>query len=399
MEMLRDKGTQSVLVDRYKFREMLDASVGDELWPRGVVTVLSDDFAKQTDIRESLGSARWDMVIGDEAHRFAGVRAELLRRVVQAAERVVLATMPGVGQPDTLSMADTRIVDWRRDQLVDLGGKALDVVPRPVLREVSFPLNPAERAVADTVSALCDVLKTRTSETALRTEHLIRSLHSSPAALEGALRRLVAGSEEEEKFDALLEDTAEIALEGAAKPADSGTADAVPTIAGKALHELEAIQSDSKLGALAWLLAGLTDQEKPLRRICVLTEYRATLYYLAADMEGRGLTGLLLHGGMRDEARQQSLRTFVSTGGILVATMAVMTEGLSMPDVTDLVLYDLPGNPLELENVLGRFDRFGRTSRLNVHVLAQGDAVDSFLQERLRTLRGRWATQQGRDER
>jgi hypothetical protein len=298
-----------------------------------------------------------------------------------------------------LSMADITLVNWRRDQLVDFRGEALDVVQRPLLHEISFALSPAEQGVSETVSALCDVLKTRTPQTRLGTEHLIRSLHSSPAALEGTLRLLVARSGEEHRIDTLLEDIAETAIEVPAELGGAGTPEAMRKIAERALQELEAIESDSKLGALASLLAGIPEQEKLLRRICVLTEYMSTLYYLAADIEGRSLACLLLHGGMSDEARRQSLRTFLGTGGILVATMAVMTEGLSMPDVTDLVLYDLPGDPLALENILGRFDRFGRTSRLNVHALAQADGVDRFLQERLRNLRGRWAAQQGGDER
>ena len=45
-------------------------------------------------------------------------------------------------------------------------------------------------------------------------------------------------------------------------------------------------------------------------------------------------------------------------------------KGLALPDVTDLVLYDLPRNGPALLQMIGRFDRFGRMSQLNIHVLA-----------------------------
>ena len=56
-------------------------------------------------------------------------------------------------------------------------------------------------------------------------------------------------------------------------------------------------------------------------------------------------------------------------------------------DVTDLVLYDLPTNRLTLQGVLGRFDRFGRTTQLNTHALTPSDGADSALLWQLRVLR------------
>src|SRR6185369_16662474 len=63
LEVLHNEGAPALLVDRYMFREMLESGGGGEVWPRGVAAVLSDDFAKQPDIRDSLVSARWDLVI------------------------------------------------------------------------------------------------------------------------------------------------------------------------------------------------------------------------------------------------------------------------------------------------------------------------------------------------
>jgi hypothetical protein len=72
-----------------------------------------------------------------------------------------------------------------------------------------------------------------------------------------------------------------------------------------------------------------------------------------------------------------------SAGGILVATSAAMVEGFDFPVVTDLVLYDLPRGKIGLQQVLGRFDRFGRQHRLNVHVLRPCNVGDAFTPESL----------------
>ena len=130
---------------------------------------------------------------------------------------------------------------------------------------------------------------------------------------------------------------------------------------------MEAIQVDSKLGAFGALLVDLTEIETPPRRICVITEYVGTLYYLAAEIEGRGLACPLLHGGMNYDDRRESLTVFANTGGILLASRAVMTEGIDLRHLTDVVLYDLPASPLALQVVLGRFDRRPRLDRSARH--------------------------------
>ena len=68
----------------------------------------------------------------------------------------------------------------------------------------------------------------------------------------------------------------------------------------------------------------------------------------------------LLHGSMNYEDRQTSIEQFRSTGGVLMATSAVLSGGIAIPDVTDLVLYDVPDSVNALQRILGSFDRFGR---------------------------------------
>jgi superfamily II DNA or RNA helicase len=384
--MLSEEGASGLLVDRYKFREMLDATPVTGLWPGSVVVVMSYDFAKQPDITDSLASAHWDMLIADEAHILAGVRGKLFRRVEPAADRVVLASatlMP----VDASRISDAKVVEWQRDRLVDHDGKPLIAAPRLEVREVSFRLSGAEQKLSETVGELFKALKKGSPVQRYIAKILLRSFHSSPAALEGALRRAAELAWDQGAIDALLENTDEKSAEARSSALlDPVAAEMVRTIAGQALQELEAIQEDSKLGAFGRLLDDLVESERPDRRICVIADFRPTLYYLAADIEGRGLACPKLHGEMPYQARRESLDRFAGKGGILVATRDMMTEGLSLPDVTDLVLYDLPTGEHAMWQVLGRFVRLGRTSQLCVHVLAEPNSTDSALSTSLRLL-------------
>ena len=389
-EVLSGEDTPALIVDRYKFREMLDTSTGDEFWPRGVATILSDDFARQPDIRDCLVGTQWDLVIADEAHRFTRTRAELLRRVGGTAERVVIVAMPGMVPPDGFPIEDATVVEWRRDQVVDHDGKPLDAVPRPALHEVCFSLSPAERDLSETVGTLRQVLEAGTPQQRLVAKQLLHSLHSSLAALEGVLRRHMTALEEQNEIDAFLEDVDEIVgEERSTEPIVPIATEETRTIAGQVLQQLEDIQGDSRFDAFGSLLGDLGRAETSPRRICVLTEYVGTLYYLAAEIEERGLVCLLLHSGMSNESRHESLITFENTGGILVVTTAMMARGFGLPYVTDLVLYDLPANELVFGQILGRFDRFGRNSQLNVYALMQSEGTDRARFESLHLLLSR----------
>jgi len=390
VEMLYDTGTRALLVDRYHFREMLDSTTEGEFWPRGVVAVLSREFAKQADILDSLVGARWDLVVADEAHTFAGPQAaNALRRVAASAERVILAsaTVPDPRLSDAFPADDVTVVEWRRARVVDHDGTPLDTLPRPLLQEVAFSLSPAELSLFETVGTLCRVFEGGTPQQGWIAKSLLRSLQSSPAALEGALQRLAERLGTQESLELPLESSDEEVLEDQSDGhVDQATAVKATKIIVDALQEIEAVGSDSKLGAFIGLLSRLDIVKMPSKRICVLTEFLGTLYYLAAEIESQGIACQLLHGGMGAEDRRRSVPLFSSAGGILVTTRAA-TEGITLSVVTDLVLYDVPDSKSALEQALGRFDRFGRQSRLNVHAFAPSNRAHVLTPEPLLLLR------------
>ena len=139
-------------------------------------------------------------------------------------------------------------------------------------------------------------------------------------------------------------------------------------VAEKALHKIEASTSDSKLKAFGELLTGIHGPNAPSRQVVVLTDFVATLFYLAADIEGRGMACQLLHGSMGFEERVRSLELSSTEGGTLVATRAVIGQGIDLRRLQRLVLYDPQLSSPAVEQVLGRFDRIGRTTQLNIHI-------------------------------
>jgi len=379
--MLRDASVPSLAVDRYVYREMLDASTASEFWPTGTVAVLSFDFATQPDVQASLELCQWEMVFVDEWHLTRGARAESLHHITASAERVVLASATS---PDKelsgFAVGDVTVVEWRRDLVVDSGGKPLPTVPRPVLHEISFRLNPAEIELRATVVDLVKILECDVGAKDWRPVMLFRCLESSPAALERPLQGLMEGATPLDSVDEPLSPLEEPASDDIPNDRSGrSNAEQVAGLAGRALREIEASTTDSKLNALGALLSRINPGESPPRRVLVLTDFVATLFYLAAEIEGYSLACQLLHGSMGTEERVRSLQSFSNNGGILIATRAVIAEGVDLREVTDLVLYDVPRTSAALKQVLGRFDRLGRVSELSVYFFTPSNTSDDCM--------------------
>jgi superfamily II DNA or RNA helicase len=252
------------------------------------------------------------------------------------------------------------------------------------LLEVSFELSPAELDLSDTARALSRIFEDGTPQQGWIGKALRRRLESSPAAIERALQRFVEGSELVGTSALPVVPEEEINEDDPVAHIDLSANDPTVAIARRALQTMDAIGVDSKLNTLNELLSCLHEP----RRVCILTEYLATLYYLSAEMEGQRIAYQLLHGAIPIEEREGALRTFRSEGKILLATRPAVSEGIDLNDVTNLVFYDLPDSKHALHQALGRFDRFGRISELMIYVLTPSNRCGELVTESLAILRG-----------
>jgi hypothetical protein len=118
-----------------------------------------------------------------------------------------------------------------------------------------------------------------------------------------------------------------------------------------------AARGESKVRRLARFLARTRESA------IVFTEYRDTLTRLRTSLADR--EPLQLHGEMPVHERDQVLARFASEGGLLLATDAA-SEGLNLQSRCRLVVhFELPWNPMRLEQRVGRVDRLGQAQRVH----------------------------------
>jgi hypothetical protein len=124
---------------------------------------------------------------------------------------------------------------------------------------------------------------------------------------------------------------------------------------------------DTKFDSLVAALLPIINEGK---RVLLFTFSRAALAYLESRLAGQ-VRMRVMHGDVTGEARHDVMRRFRSHEFDLLAASRVASEGLDFEFCSAVVNYDLPWNPMEVEQRIGRIDRIGQTEEkiliLNFH--------------------------------
>jgi len=160
---------------------------------------------------------------------------------------------------------------------------------------------------------------------------------------------------------------------------------------------LEKREVESKLVKLKTILKDLKIFDDPKTKLIIFTEHKDTLDYLAADgKDGRpygklrewGLKVSQIHGSMKSGDRDTpgtrvyAEREFKETSQILVATEAA-GEGINLQFCWMMINYDIPWNPVRLEQRMGRIHRYGQDHDCLIYNYISSSTREGKVLERL----------------
>lgn len=140
-------------------------------------------------------------------------------------------------------------------------------------------------------------------------------------------------------------------------------------------------QGDSKYTELLKNLRGYW-RGNPRRKVVLFSFYRHTLEYLKERLSEDGIKSVLVYGGMD---KQAALQEFARPGGpdILLAS-EVASEGIDLQFSSLVINYDLPWNPMRIEQRIGRIDRIGQEAeKILIWNFVYADTIDDRIYERL----------------
>lgn len=102
-------------------------------------------------------------------------------------------------------------------------------------------------------------------------------------------------------------------------------------------------------------------------RLLLFSTFRHTLTYLEAKLRAAGVRATLVHGGVDDDQRRFLRKRFALPKEDPMAIDVLLSseigsEGLDFQFCDAIVNYDIPWNPMRVEQRIGRIDRYGQKS-------------------------------------
>jgi superfamily II DNA/RNA helicase len=368
---------------------------------------------------QDLLAADWDLIIVDEAHRLGGTTEQVARHklgvgLAEAAPYLLLLTAtPHQGKsdafyrlvslldkgafPDATSVKRERLEPYlartEKRRAIDAEGMPLFKPRRTQLLVVTWnDRHSLQRILYESVSEyvrlgynqamrekkvylgflLLLMQRLVTSSTkAIRTtlERRLEVLHASDEQMSlfpTALEEEWADMDGQEQVDALLK------LRIKALRNEKLEVESLLEVA----RRTESAGPDAKAETLLDQIYLLQrEEDDPDLKILIFTEFVPTQAMLRHFLENRGFSVACLNGGMDMQERQEVLRRFAGDVRILVSTDAG-GEGLNLQFCHVIVNYDIPWNPMRLEQRIGRVDRIGQAHTVRAANFVLQDTVE-----------------------
>ncbi len=355
---------------------------------------------------EDLISAGWDLVIVDEAHRLGGstdqvARFKLGQGLSEAAPYLLLlSATPHQGKTDAfhrlVSLIDAQefpdISSVTRDRIqpyvirtekrcaIDADGKPLfkprrtQLVPvsweehhHQAMREkrnyIGFLMILMQRLVVSSTSAIRTTLERRLEALATPQEQLT----------------LFPLTSEEEWSDLDGQEQIDVLLNTRLKALKNERSEVKLLL--DAAARCEHIGPDAKAESLLdWLYRLQSEESDPELKVLVFTEFVPTQEMLRRFLTERGFSVVCLNGSMDMEERKRVQEAFAGDVRILISTDAG-GEGLNLQFCHVVINYDIPWNPMKLEQRIGRVDRIGQLHTVRAINFVFEDSVECRVRE------------------
>jgi len=373
---------------------------------------------------EDLVSAGWDLVIVDEAHRLGGstdqvARFRLGRGLAEAAPYFLLLSatphqgktdafyrllslLDGQAFPDVASVTRERVQPYvirtEKRHAIDAEGRPLFRPRRTQLVPVSWgERHRGQQLLYEAVTGYVrdgynQAMKEKRSYIGFLLILMQRLVVSSTRAIRTTLeRRLEVLAEPEEQLmlfplnaeedweDLDGQEQFELLLRTRLKALKNERAEVKLLLDAAARCENQG--PDAKAEALLdWLYRLQSEESDPELKALVFTEFVPTQEMLRQFLTERGFSVVCLNGSMTMDERKQVQEAFSRDARILISTDAG-GEGLNLQFCHVVINYDIPWNPMRLEQRIGRVDRIGQTHTVRAINLVFEGSVEHRVRE------------------
>lgn len=346
------------------------------VWEQCDVVVSSIDTAKRSPHKEIVLSLSYDLVIIDEAHKLKNnktknyefartlkkkycllLTATPIQNKIEEIFNLVSLLKPGhLGNETVFSEAYSKqkLSIQEQDHLKNLVNKVMirnrrqntgvDWTKR-LVKTVPVTLSPSEEALYKEITDLRRNKEEVSSAFSIMT--LERECCSSREAVYLTLKKMIDNQEKE---------------------APALHMDAIDRL----MTQIHQVTQNSKAIEVVDLIKKIND------KVVIFTEYRASQIYLQWFLQQNGISSVPFRGGFKRGKKDWMKELFRNKVQVLIATEAG-GEGINLQFCNSIINYDLPWNPMRLEQRIGRIHRFGQTRDVQIYNMATKNTIEEHI--------------------
>ena len=370
-----------------KFRIPAYAQKNEWSWTQADVVVGSLDTAKREPHKSTVFGVQWDLVVVDEAHKLKNSKTKNWQVVNQIPNKFMLLLTatpiqndlkelhtlitllkPGhLGSSHEFASHHIKSARLPRDPVqlksqlsnVMIRNRRMDgatALPKRHVAAVPLQLSREERVLYDAVQEFLKREYNERQENKVSVLPLItlqREICSSPYAAMITMERMMKRTKSEAMKERI----------------------------GHLMELAQQITTYTKVEKVLEMLENMDD------KCIVFTEYRATQDFLLYMLRKRGIPAVPFRGGFKRGKKDWMKDLFAQKMKVLVATESG-GEGINLQFCHQMINFDLPWNPMRLEQRIGRIHRLGQEQEVYIHNLATKNTIEAhiveLLQEKIR---------------
>ncbi len=422
---LREKFDRNfVIYDRETVRTHRQSHPNQNVWQQEDLIITSIDFVKQDDIREALRNldVSWDIAVFDEAHHLTARRGsddsiERTQRymvgeaVAENSDALLLLTgTPHKGKSDQFYFLVSLLDPYRFGHESQINPDGLDdlmirrlkddmfetdgthMFPEKNIEALGVDMSPAERKLYNDVTEyirenynLAQQEENRAAgfTMVIYQKRLVSSIYAIQKSLENRMRAIqndAVAEDLSEEVQKLLpqystepETLTEAERQRVEEELETVTITLNRTQIEQELYQVKQlwqqaknIETDSKAQLLQTFVEDILAEDSD-EKILIFTEYTDTLEYLRDQIFPEHDIAQV-YGDLDQDRRRQEMEKFEQEANLMLATDAAQ-EGLNLQFAHIMVNYDLPWNPIRIDQRMGRLHRYGQEHTVEIRNL------------------------------
>ncbi len=138
------------------------------------------------------------------------------------------------------------------------------------------------------------------------------------------------------------------------------------------MKKIESVPSNSKAEKTLEIIQSIEG------KVIIFTEYRATQLFLQWFLQQHGISSVPFRGGFKRSKKDWMKELFRTHAKVLIATEAG-GEGINLQFCQHIINYDLPWNPMRIEQRIGRIHRLGQEGDVHIYNFATKNTVEEHI--------------------